>query len=88
MKKALKDRLHQPYREKLISGFKELQELLDNKESILGCVVSGAGPAILVISENDGFDKVEDEVQQLFNDLNVNCDIRTYSVEKQGTLVI
>ncbi len=88
MKKALKDKLHQPYREKLINGFKELQELLQNKENILGCVVSGAGPTILVISENDGFEKVENEVKQIFDDLNVNCDIRTYEIENEGTLVI
>ncbi len=88
MKKALKDKLHQPYREKLINGFKDLQDFLDNKDDILGCVISGAGPTILVISENNGFEKVKNEVQQLFNDLNVNCDIRTYSVEKKGTLVI
>ena len=88
MKKALKDKLHQPYREKLISGFKELNELLQNKEDILGCVISGAGPTILVISENDGFEKVKNEVRQLFEDLNVDCDIRTYEIENEGTLVI
>ena len=88
MKKALKDKLHQPYREKLINGFKELQELLQNKEDILGCVISGAGPTILVISENDGFEKVENEIRQIFEDLNVNCDIRTYDIENEGTLVI
>lgn len=88
MKKALKDKLHQPYREKLISGFKELQELLQNKENILGCVISGAGPTILVVSENDGFEKIENEVRQVFEDLNVNCDIRTYEIENEGTLVI
>ena len=88
MKRALKDKLHQPYREKLINGFKELQELLENKENILGCVISGAGPTILVISENDGFEKVQNDVIQIFDDLNVNCDIRTYKIENEGTLVI
>ena len=88
MKKALKDKLHQPYREKLINGFKELQEFLQNKEDILGCVISGAGPTILVISENDGFEKSENEIKQVFEDLNVKCDIRTYEVENEGTLVI
>ncbi len=88
MKRALKDKLHQPYREKLINGYKELQELLNNKEDILGCVISGAGPTILVISENDGFEKIQNDVIQIFDDLNVNCDIRTYKIENEGTLVI
>ena len=88
MKKCLKDKLHQPYRENLISGFKELQELLSEKDDILGCVISGAGPTILVISKNDGFENVQSEVNQIFETLNVNCDIRTYSIENKGTEVI
>lgn len=88
MKKSLKDKLHQPYRENLIKGFKELNELLANKEDILGCVISGAGPTILVISKNDGFEKVENEVIQIFEDFNVNCDIRTLEIENEGTKVV
>ncbi len=88
MKKSLKDKLHQPYRENLIKGFKELNELLANKEDILGCVISGAGPTILVISKNDGFEKVENEVIQIFEDFNVNCDIRTLEIENEGTKLV
>ena len=80
--------MHQPYREQLIKGFKELNEILDNKDDILGCVVSGAGPTILVISKNNGFEKVENDVIKLFEELNVNCDIRTLSIENEGTKVI
>lgn len=88
MKKCLKDKLHQPYRERLIKGFKELNKLLENKDDILGCVISGAGPSILIISKNNGFEKVENEVKHVFEDLNVNCDIRTFSIENEGSKVI
>lgn len=88
MKKSLKDKLHQPYRENLIKGFNELNELLSNKEDILGCVISGAGPTILVISKNDGFEKIENEVIQIFEDFNVNCDIRTLEIENEGTKLV
>ncbi len=88
MKKCLKDKLHQPYREELIKGFKELTQLTENKEDILGCVISGAGPTILIISQNKGFEKIENEVNQIFNDLNVNVDIRTYTIENKGSLVL
>lgn len=88
MKKALKDKLHQPYRERLIKGFKELNELLENKDDILGCVVSGAGPTILIISKDDGFEKVQNEIKTILSDLNVKCDIRTFSIENEGTKVI
>ncbi len=88
MKKCLKDKLHQPYREKFIKGFKELNSLLDNNEDILGCVISGSGPTILVISKNNAFEKVENDVNNLFESLNVSCDIKTLSVENEGTKVI
>ena len=71
MKKCLTDKIHQPYRERLIKGFPELKELLANKDDILGCVISGAGPTILVISKGDGFEKVENDVLKVFSDLNV-----------------
>ncbi len=88
MKKCLKDKLHQPYREQLIKGFKELNEFLENKDDILGCVISGAGPTILIISKDDGFEKVQNDVKTILSDLNVNCDIRTFNIENEGTKVI
>ena len=88
MKKSLKDRIHQPYREGLIKGFKELNEFLENKDDILGCVISGAGPTILVISKNDGFEKVQNDVKKIFEDFNVNCDIRTFNIANEGTKIL
>ena len=88
MKKSLKDKLHQPYRERLVKGFKELSDLFENKDDILGCVISGAGPSILVISKDNSFEKVKDDVKKVFDDLNVNCDIRTFNIENEGTKVI
>lgn len=88
LKKALEDKIHQSYRSGLIKGFNELKELTKNKDDILGCVVSGAGPAILIISENNGFDKIKNEVLQIFDDLNVICDIRTLDVENTGSVIL
>ena len=88
MKKALKDKLHQPYREPLIKGFKEICELVENEEDMIGCTIAGAGPTILVISKNDGFEKVHNGIKEIFTSLNVTCDIRTLNVENEGTKVI
>ena len=59
-----------------------------NKDDILCCVISGAGPSILVISRDNSFEKVKDDVKKVFDDLNVNCDIRTFNIENEGTKVI
>jgi len=45
---ALEDRIHQPYRTSLCPLLPALQEL-KGKEGILGAVLSGAGPSVLVL---------------------------------------
>lgn len=88
MRKALKDKLHQPYREPLIKGFKEVCEFVENKDDIIGCTIAGAGPTILIISQNQGFEKIKNEIKEIFVNLNVDCDIRTFNIENEGTKVI
>ncbi len=46
---ALEDRLHQPYRERLVPGLAEILEL--RAPGLLGCALSGAGPSVLVFFE-------------------------------------
>lgn len=49
---ALKDRLHQPYRGKLIQGYEEIFSKCE-KLGALGVYLSGAGPTIMAIVENN-----------------------------------
>ena len=88
MKLALKDRLHQPYRAKLIQGYESIVENLRHEENVLGCVISGAGSSILVISEKNNVDKIRNIVKETWNDLNIKCELRTVSVEPQGAQII
>ena len=46
---ALDDRFHQPYRVPLVPGLDEILKL--RAPGLLGCVLSGAGPSILVFYE-------------------------------------
>jgi homoserine kinase len=48
LKEALNDRLHEPYRHAIAPMFPEVRALLQD-QPILGVVLSGAGPSILVI---------------------------------------
>ena len=84
MKSALEDKLHQPYREKLIPGFKEIKEALKHEENVLGTVISGAGPSIVIISQKNNLEKIYQTVKDVWDNLNVHCDIRTLTVEKCG----
>lgn len=84
MKSALEDRLHQPYREKLVPGFKEIKEALKHEENVLGTVISGAGPSIVIFSQKNNLEKIYQTVKEVWDNLNVHCDIRTLTVEKCG----
>ncbi|MBR2525788.1 homoserine kinase [bacterium] len=88
MKYALEDRLHQPYREKLIPGFKEIRDALKHKDQILGTVISGAGPSIIVISEKNELEYIKDTVKDLWNDFNINSEIKTMKIEMNGAVKI
>lgn len=88
MKLALQDRLHQPYRMKLVPGLDKIIDNLRHFDDVLGCVLSGAGSSILVISERNDLDKIRTIVRDTWADQNIKCDIKTLSVENNGAQII
>ncbi len=60
---ALEDRLHQPFRTQLVPGLAEILRL--RRTGLLGCALSGAGPAVLVFFER-GAESVCDMVRNVF----------------------
>jgi homoserine kinase len=60
---ALEDRLHQPYRTRLVPGLGDALKL--RAPGLLGCALSGAGPSVLVFYER-GCEAVCDLVRQVF----------------------
>lgn len=88
MKTALKDRLHQPYRMKLIPGLDKIMDNLKHFENVLGCVISGAGSTILVLSRKNDLDKIRSVVKETWAEQGIKCDIKTLPVEPNGAHVI
>ena len=88
MKLSLQDRLHQPYRMKLVPGLDKIIDNLRHFDNVLGCVLSGAGSSILVISERNDLDKIRTIVRDTWADQNIKCDIKTLSVENNGAQII
>ncbi|MBQ3819054.1 homoserine kinase [bacterium] len=85
---ALHDKLHQPYRMKLVPGLDKITENLKHEESVLGCVLSGAGPSIIIISLKQNLDKIKSIVNETWENMNVKADIMTLPVEKQGAIIV
>lgn len=88
MKVALHDKLHQPYREKLVPGMKEIMEAFKHEDGVLGCVLSGAGPTMLIISHKYDLDKIKSTVKDIWELQSVKVDIRTLKVEQNGAEIL
>ncbi len=78
---ALEDRLHQPYRAKLVPGLEEALKL--RAPGLLGCTLSGAGPSILVFYER-GCEQVCDLVRQIFAINGHPAEILSAQISREG----
>jgi len=78
---ALDDRLHQPYRAQLVPGLSEILRL--RKPGLLGCALSGAGPAVLVFFER-GSDNVCELVRNIFAMNGCTTEIMSGGVSRKG----
>ena len=88
MKSALQDKLHQPYRMKLVPGLDKILENLKHEENVLGCVLSGAGPSIIVISQKNDLDRIKSIVKETWEEMNVKVNVMTLPVEPQGAQIV
>ncbi len=88
LKLALKDRLHQPYRTKLVPGMQQIMDNLKHTEGVLGCVLAGAGPSVAVIQDGTNTEAIKEIVSSTWNNINVNAQIYTLPVENEGAKII
>ncbi len=88
MKLALKDRLHQPYRMKFVTGLDRIVENLKHEENVLGCVLSGAGSAVIIFSLKNDIERIKSVVKETWAEMNVKVNVMTLPVEQQGAYII
>lgn len=87
MKLALEDKIHQPYRTKLVPGLAEIKEALRHEENVLGVVLSGAGPSVIIFSTNNAEEKIKEIVSSVWDNLNVKSEIKTVKPELNGAKI-
>ena len=66
---------------------REIMEVFKHEDGVLGCVLSGAGPSLLIVSCNYDLDKIKSTVKDIWEGQNIKSDIRTLKVEEQGAVV-
>ena len=88
IKAALTDKLHQPYRAKLVPWLDDINQSIRHDEDIFGCVLSGAGSAVLVVSKQNATDKVRSKINEVMTNLNVKAEVKTLKVENDGATIV
>jgi homoserine kinase len=86
LKAALKDRLHQPYRLKLITGMEEVLAAACAKGA-LGAVLSGAGPCLIAFAlENEA--AIGEAMVEAFKKNGIESSYKIFTIDTEGVKVI
>ncbi len=88
LKASLFDKLHQPYREKLVPGLVEIMNNLKHVNGVVGTVLCGAGPSILIIYNGIGVSEIKETVVNSWNYFNVETNFFNLPIEKEGAVLL
>lgn len=86
LKEALQDRLHEPYREELVPELSQLRAHLSSYPQI-GCVLSGAGPSVLVVVNRRHKDQVLQAMKIWSEKRKPACSVLDLEVDQEGLKV-
>ncbi len=79
IKESIEDKLHQPYREKIINEFDYIRDVIKNSENAY--YLSGAGPTIMCISNKEN---LEEKFYKEINTLKYNWKVLKLEVDNKG----
>lgn len=86
LKVALDDKIHEPYRLKLIPEINEIEKIIDDSEA-LGHYLSGAGSTIMVVLKAS--DKTsEGEIKNKLDKLANSYEVVRLNIDKKGAFII
>ncbi len=86
IKAALQDRLHQPYRQILISGY-EAVRLAAMTAGAYGMVISGAGPTLLALVDAQKAVAVEAAMSKAWQEQGITASGRSLKIDSQGAKI-
>lgn len=88
IKEAMKDKLHQPYREKLMPELSTLLTKLNDLPAVLGASLSGAGPSLVGLYKQTDEISLKESVESLLFQEGLDFKLRLLKVESKGASLI
>jgi homoserine kinase len=82
LREAMKDRIHQPYRAKLIPGFEDI--LAMNAPGLLSVALSGAGPTVLALAKPEDAESVGGAIAGVFKKHGVKATPNVVNIDTEG----
>ena len=86
LKTALADKIHQPYREQLITGYSQVRQAAA-KAGAYGMVISGAGPTLLALTNPAYSSRVVESMNQAWVNMGVKAITRSLAIDTEGAKV-
>jgi len=84
---ALEDRLHQPYRQNLIAGYREVKKAALGAGAY-GLVVSGAGPSLLALTNLTKIEAVTSAIAKAWGDRGIHAKVKPLLVDTLGVKIL
>ena len=83
---ATDDKLHQPYREKLIPGMQDVLQAARSAGDNVAVALSGAGPSVVALCTDNG-DMAGENMKQAFSKHGISSKVMVLGIDKEGTVV-
>lgn len=84
---AMADKLHQPYRQKLILGY-EVVASTALTAGAYGTVISGAGPTLLSLTNSEKANFVVKAMAKAWEEQGITADVKVLSIDKKGAKIV
>lgn len=85
IREGMRDRIHQPYREKLIPGLQEILAL--EMKGLLGIALSGAGPTVLALVDPKRTAEVGNMLTTIYEKHGVHAAAHQLEIDTSGRLI-
>lgn len=87
LKTALADKIHQPYRQKLITGYSQVKQVAIDAGAY-GMVISGAGPTLLALTNPSNTEQVVKSMAEAWSNIGIEAEVRSLSLDTVGAKIL